>query len=179
MLVAVIGGGEALITIKKLYASLLLFPYSLLLVGVLKLPARTIEILPVYADLSPVVSKKMIQPTSTPNSLPVKEKVANPIPISALVSEQSVKNGINPDLALCIVSHESQFDPTKIGDLTSKTGISVGLWQIHLWAHPDVTKTEALDPIFSTAWAMNQIKEGNVGIWSTYDEYCSSTKTYL
>ena len=109
----------------------------------------------------------------------IAEKVANPIAITELVRSEAVENGINPNLALCIASHESQLDPTKIGDTASKTGLSYGLWQIHLWAHKDVTETEALNPVSSTLWAMNQLKEGNAPIWTTYDEYCSSTPVFL
>lgn len=43
---------------------------------------------------------------------------------------------------------ESRFHPDAVGD----NGKSFGLAQIHLPAHPDVSKEQALDPDFSIKW---------------------------
>jgi hypothetical protein len=85
--------------------------------------------------------------------------------------------GINPNLAVCIVSHESQWVPDKIGP--EKIGKSVGLWQIYLRAHPWVTKEMADDPIWATNWALMQIRNGHVGWWTTYHEYCDNLNVFL
>lgn len=37
---------------------------------------------------------------------------------------------------------------------------SWGPWQIHLPSHPGVTREQAQDPVWSTAWAISKIKGG-------------------
>lgn len=70
-------------------------------------------------------------------------------------------------MALRVATAESGLDPTKMGDQNT----SAGLWQIHLPAHPDVSLTEALDPQWSTIWAMKEMaKDDGCKIWSTCEQ---------
>jgi hypothetical protein len=84
------------------------------------------------------------------------------------ITAQAQAYGVNPTLALWIVSHESQFDPTRKGD----DGQSRGLWQISSIYHPEVTDACAFDIQCSTAWSLNWIVKGNVMQWSTR-RFCS------
>lgn len=59
---------------------------------------------------------------------------------------------------------ESQFNPTAVGD----HGTSLGIAQIHLPAHPDVSRITSLDGIWSINWAAQQFADGNARIWSCY-----------
>lgn len=96
------------------------------------------------------------------------------------VEEQAADFGINPALADCIVSHESQWVPNKTGP--EKIGASQGLWQIYLRMHPDITLAEANDPVWSTHWVLTQIKNGHVSWWSTYSAkpfYCRDIPVFL
>lgn len=43
---------------------------------------------------------------------------------------------------------------------------SYGLSQIHLPAHPTITKEQALNPIFSLDWMTDQFAAGNENMWS-------------
>lgn len=95
------------------------------------------------------------------------------------VEQEAISYGVNPNLATCILYNESQWQKNRVGDITSPTGISVGPWQIHLSAHPDVTYKQAMDLHWSTDWALNQIANGKVGIWSTYWKYCQGIPVLL
>ena len=63
-----------------------------------------------------------------------------------------------------IAKCESNFNPKAIGD----HGKSVGVFQIYLPAHPEVSKAEALNPYFSLVWAIDKFHKGEIGIWSCY-----------
>lgn len=45
---------------------------------------------------------------------------------------------------------------------------SAGAVQIHLPAHPDISKEQANDPEFAIRWMAEQWKEGNQDIWTCY-----------
>jgi hypothetical protein len=96
------------------------------------------------------------------------------INIPAMVSSYAQSYGINPAYASCIVSHESQWDPTKPGD----DGNSRGLWQISRVWHPEVSDAVAFSPVSSTLWSLAWIKAGHWTQWSTYWLYCSSTPIF-
>lgn len=76
---------------------------------------------------------------------------------------ESLIIGVDSQLALNVVNLESRFNHNAVGD----KGNSYGLWQIHLPSHPSITKEQALDPIWSTNWALVEIKRNSCKIWST------------
>lgn len=99
--------------------------------------------------------------------------------LKAYVDTESLKYGVNPALSDCIITHESQWIPYKVGPEVK--GKSQGLWQIYNLAHPDITQAEAFDPVWSTNWALKQIAAGNVKIWSTYSAkpyYCKNIPVF-
>lgn len=61
---------------------------------------------------------------------------------------------------------ESGLDPEAVGD----HGTSLGIAQIHLPAHPDITKEEALDPDFALDWAAKQFSLGHQTMWTCWRE---------
>lgn len=79
---------------------------------------------------------------------------------------------------MAIVNCESQYNPTiqsrhvyhagnvpkgyKVGD----TEMSFGLVQIHLPAHPDISREQAINPEFATEFLAKNIKAGRIGMWS-------------
>lgn len=76
---------------------------------------------------------------------------------------EALASNVNPQLAIGIATAESRLNPNAVGDY----GTSVGLFQIHLPAHQDVSEEQAKNIIFSTEWSMNQLSQGNCQIWST------------
>ncbi len=57
---------------------------------------------------------------------------------------------------------ESGFVPNMVGD----HGTSFGVSQIHLVAHKDITKAQALDADWATKWMAEQFSIGNKHIWT-------------
>lgn len=80
------------------------------------------------------------------------------------VAAEATLVGADVATALHIVHAESNFNPQAIGD----HGESYGMWQIHLPAHKDISTEQAQDAVFSTEWAVGQLKQGNGHIWSTF-----------
>jgi len=86
---------------------------------------------------------------------------------------------VNPDLAACIVQHESQWQADRAGDIGNPHGDSYGLRQIEIAEHDDITKAQALDPFESTDWALSKIAAANVSWWATYSAkpfYCRNIR---
>ena len=84
--------------------------------------------------------------------------------VKAYVEAQALKYGVNPNLAIWIVRHESQFNPRAKGDGEA----SRGLWQISKIYHPEVTDTIAFNMASSTEWSLGRIRAGKAHEWSTY-----------
>ena len=75
--------------------------------------------------------------------------------------------GVNPQMAQGVVKRESQFVCTAKGD----GGKSHGCWQIHLGWHPEITKEQARNVIWSTQWSLAEMKVNGCKAWST----CNAT----
>jgi transglycosylase-like protein with SLT domain len=84
--------------------------------------------------------------------------------VKAYVRTQAVKNGVDPQLALWIVKHESSFNPRARGDGDA----SRGLWQISRVYHPEVSDDKAYAVTSSTQWSLERIRDGKVNEWSSY-----------
>ncbi len=84
--------------------------------------------------------------------------------VKAYVEAQASAYGVNPNLALWIVRHESQFNPRAKGDGEA----SRGLWQISRIYHPEVSDAVAFNVASSTEWSLGRIRAGKAREWSTY-----------
>ena len=69
---------------------------------------------------------------------------------------------------------ESGLNSAAVGD----RGTSFGLFQIHLPAHPNVKKSQAFDPFFSIAWAIDKFHNDELGIWTCYRSLVKSGKLF-
>lgn len=81
---------------------------------------------------------------------------------SALITQDSALYGVSGRDMARTIQCESGGNPGAVGD----QGTSYGLAQIHLIAHADVTKGEALDPEFAVRWMARQFALGNQSIWT-------------
>ena len=61
-----------------------------------------------------------------------------------------------------IIKCESSDNPNAVGD----NGTSFGLSQIHLTAHTDITKQEALDPEFAINYLAYNLSIGKASMWT-------------
>ena len=87
----------------------------------------------------------------------------------------AVASGVDPDKAIFIVRHESNFDFYAIGDTekicprNGKPMRSVGLWQFEINCYnTDISEAEALSVASSTAIAFQWLKEGKENRWSVW-----------
>lgn len=91
------------------------------------------------------------------------EPVKAPEPIEKMIIRVAVEKGYHsPKFALSVARCESGLRPSAIGD----HGGSFGLWQISLRHHPGITKSQALDPEWSTNWSMEQFTAGREYLWT-------------
>lgn len=63
-----------------------------------------------------------------------------------------------------VIFCESSWNPEILGD----GGTSYGLVQIHLPAHPNISKEQALDPIFAINFIVDEFLNGNQNKWTCY-----------
>lgn len=88
----------------------------------------------------------------------------SPAIIRDYISTEALVVGIDPQMALAVARNESRFNPNAVGD----HGESLGIWQIHMPAHTDISPENARNVVFSTEWALTTMKNnGGCQIWST------------
>lgn len=59
---------------------------------------------------------------------------------------------------------ESGWNGSAVGD----NGESFGVAQIHLPAHKDISKEEALDPYWAISWAASMFAQGKASLWTCW-----------
>jgi hypothetical protein len=121
------------------------------------LPVR-VTIYKSYRGQLASLSRIPLNPPKLPSDKP------NPQEVKAYVRNEAMDYGVNPQLALWIVKHESQFNPRAKGDGEA----SRGLWQISKIYHPEVSDAVAFNVASSTEWSLERIRSGKVNEWSTY-----------
>lgn len=106
---------------------------------------------------------------------------ANETP-QAHVRSFALEHNVSPELLDYVVSHESHYNSSEIGDLyiTCKSGpykgksvYARGPLQITRCYHPDITDAQAFDLDWSLAWALPylQDKQKCIGMWTTCRMY--------
>lgn len=63
-----------------------------------------------------------------------------------------------------VISCESEWDIHAVGD----HGHSIGLAQINLPSHPEITKEQAENPEFAIAWMADEWSAGHQRLWTCY-----------
>lgn len=79
------------------------------------------------------------------------------------VMDAASRYGVPASLLYGIIALESNFNPNAVGD----QGNSHGLAQIYLPAHPDITRRQALDPLFALNWTASNLRNNfrKYGAW--------------
>jgi hypothetical protein len=125
-----------------------------------QIPPRTVLITPARAE--------MASTASIPAQISTYTATSTPQSVISYVRQQALLKGINPQIALFIVAHESQDGVNMHGD----DGTSRGFWMISKIYHPEVSDQCAYDLTCSTAWSLNWILAGHINQWSTWRERC-------
>jgi soluble lytic murein transglycosylase-like protein len=74
------------------------------------------------------------------------------------------KEGVSVQKALAVAKCESNFNPNSLNH-TSKE-YSVGVFQINLKVHKDITEEEARNPFRNINWAMDKLIQGKWSMWT-------------
>jgi hypothetical protein len=97
-------------------------------------------------------------------TIPAPEVV--PLSIQGTIDAYARLYGVSAKELYDILNCESGLNPQAEGDKENGQFTSFGISQIHLIAHPDITKAEALDYDFSIQFMAEQISKGNAQIWT-------------
>lgn len=81
-----------------------------------------------------------------------------------IIAAYAVKYGIPAQPLIDTLKCESNFNASAVGD----SGTSFGVAQVHLPAHPEITKAEALDPLWAINWTAEEFAAGDADLWSCY-----------
>lgn len=98
-------------------------------------------------------------PTPSPSVAPVSTKDEIRLYILSIAEKYHLEAARFLAVAIC----ESGLNPAAVGD----HGQSFGLFQIHLKSHKDVTREQALDPLFAVEWAAKKFLVAPQ-IWACY-----------
>lgn len=81
-----------------------------------------------------------------------------------IITSYAIHYGIPAQPLVDTLKCESNFNKDAVGD----TGSSFGVAQIHLAAHPEVKKEEALDPLWAINWTAQQFALGKARQWTCF-----------
>lgn len=84
--------------------------------------------------------------------------------LSDLIAYNADKYSVPQTVLKKVIHCESLNDPKAVGD----HGTSFGLVQIHLSAHPEIKKEEALDAEFSVNYLAKSLSTGKGKQWTCY-----------
>ena len=131
----------------------------------------------------------MVFPRAANSSLEQPEQTTpQPVPktkeaVQAIAIKAAQKYGINEaqflktqscEIKKYVEDGELVWDYEAQSDYINRKGIrenSWGAWQIHLTAHPEITKEQAQSVEWSTDWAAQQFAQGNKRKWTCWQTY--------
>jgi hypothetical protein len=87
-----------------------------------------------------------------------------PTDVPGKIGYYADKYNVSSSTISAVIKCESSFNTNAIGD----GGTSFGLAQIHLPAHPHVTREQAFDPDFAISFMAKEMSIGNSWKWSCY-----------
>jgi len=82
-----------------------------------------------------------------------------------LIQKVAKEEGVDPGLAVRVAKCESSLNHNA-RNVNTDGSQDIGLFQINLKWHPEVTEADALDPIFSTHFFCKAFKAGNLSWWN-------------
>lgn len=130
--------------------------------GIFAMPVRVVEMpppIPFFA-ITVQTAQALELPPPTPKPLSTAELVA-------LATSTAKKYGLNADHFVKVISCESGWDPNITGD----HGESIGIAQIHLPDHPNISRENALDPVWSINWMAKEWRADRAYEWTCWLDY--------
>ncbi len=103
------------------------------------------------------------------------EAVKPPESIEALIQRVAHEEGISPTTLYNLADSESDLTPDAVGD----HGCSLGIIQLNLCAHPEVSKDQALNPEWALTKAAKDIATNNDYIYTSCNCYGYIKANYL
>lgn len=86
------------------------------------------------------------------------------VSIDALIHTTALKYHLNEQHLRAVIDCESDFVVDAVGD----GGASIGLAQIHLPSHPEISREQAEDPAFAIDFMGKMWANGEEEAWSCY-----------
>lgn len=108
-------------------------------------PPEGLEYQPSSQDVQWLTEQRRLATAARVQEVPT---IAAPQQFIGPITAAAQAQGIDPAALAALISWESGFNPQARGD----SGLSLGLGQIHMPAHPDVTEAQAFDPNFAIPW---------------------------
>ena len=105
-----------------------------------------------------------IPPSVTSYTAPVVPKMPS---TSDLITFYGAKYNISTKVLHRTIKCESNYKQFAVGD----GGTSFGLSQIHLPAHPNITKAQAFDKEFAISYMANEMSKGRASQWTCWRMY--------
>ncbi len=99
------------------------------------------------------------------------------IPLHEYLHSQSIKHGVNPELVDKVITCESNWKNVQSRLYNKKDGgreLSYGIAQIHITAHPEITKADALNERFAIRYITSEIAAGRGKQWTCYKKILGS-----
>lgn len=90
----------------------------------------------------------------------------NPESVKEYVSYLAEKENLDVSTVMAIAKCESGFNKNALH--STEKEYSVGVFQINLKAHRDVTEEQALNPFFNINWAIDQMVLGHFSMWTCW-----------
>jgi hypothetical protein len=84
--------------------------------------------------------------------------------VEQIIRKICMEEGVDSELALRVAKCESNLNPSAVHE-NAPDSIDRGLFQINSKYHPDITPSQAYDPVFSTRFFCKAFKAGNLGWW--------------
>lgn len=90
--------------------------------------------------------------------------------IKQILFNTTAKYGISDqnELLVAVIRCESHFNTKAVND--SPIEFSVGLVQINLRAHTNVTYSQAIDPVFAIDFLVKNVAEGRGSMWTCWQK---------
>lgn len=107
---------------------------------------------------------------------PLEPRNFSKVELIAYAEKEAVKADLSPTEVVSVIDCETSgtWNPEIQSDAYNKKDggreLSFGLAQIHLPAHPEITKEQATDPLWAIDYLVRQVAQGRGNMWTCYHE---------